>query len=138
MVFLRQFGIILCFSLLGEILHFLIPFPVPASVYGLVLLLLALCTGVVKLEQVQKTAGFLIEIMPMMFIPAAVGLLDAWPELRPVWIPVSVITFVTTVIVMGQRAGQCRASSAGRGESRYEGISDRIRLFRCGFDPGCL
>ncbi len=36
-----------------------------------------------------------------MFIPAAVGLLDAWPELRPVWIPVSVITFVTTVIVMG-------------------------------------
>lgn len=56
MVFLRQFGIILCFSLLGEILHFLIPFPVPASVYGLVLLLLALCTGVVKLEQVQKTA----------------------------------------------------------------------------------
>ncbi len=101
MVFLRQFGIILCFSLLGEILHFLIPFPVPASVYGLVLLLLALCTGVVKLEQVQKTAGFLIEIMPMMFIPAAVGLLDAWPELRPVWIPVSVITFVTTVIVMG-------------------------------------
>lgn len=101
MVFLRQFGIILCFSLLGEILHFLIPFPVPASVYGLVLLLLALCAGVVKLEQVQKTAGFLIEIMPMMFIPAAVGLLDAWPELRPVWIPVSVITFVTTVIVMG-------------------------------------
>ena len=82
MVFLRQFGIILCFSLLGEILHFLIPFPVPASVYGLVLLLLALCAGVVKLEQVQKTAGFLIEIMPMMFIPAAVGLLDAWPELQ--------------------------------------------------------
>lgn len=100
MVFLRQFGIILCFSLLGEILHLLIPFPVPASVYGLVLLLLALCTGAVKLEQVRETAGFLIEIMPLMFIPAAVGLLDAWPVLRPVWIPVSVITFVTTVIVM--------------------------------------
>lgn len=101
MVFLRQFGIILCFSLAGEILHLLIPFPVPASVYGLVLLLLALCTGIVKLEQVRETAGFLIEIMPMMFIPAAVGLLDAWPVLRPVWLPVSIITFVTTILVMG-------------------------------------
>ena len=100
MVFLRQFSVILCFSFLGEALHHVIPLPIPASVYGLALLLLALCSGIVKLEQVRETAGFLIEIMPVMFIPAAAGLLDAWPLLRPVWIPVSIITILTTVIVM--------------------------------------
>lgn len=100
MKFLRQFAIILFVSFLGEILHLLIPLPIPASVYGLVLMLLALCTGILKLNQVKETADFLIEIMPVMFIPAAVGLLDSWTALQPVWIPVILITILTTVIVM--------------------------------------
>ena len=48
----------------------------------------------------QRSICFLIEIMPVMFIPAGVGLLEAWPSLRPVWIPVVVISSVTTIIVM--------------------------------------
>lgn len=100
MLYLKQFCIILFVSFLGELLHVMIPLPIPASVYGLVLMLLALCTGILKLNQVKETAGFLIEIMPVMFIPAAVGLLDSWPFLRPVWLPVIVITLVSTVIVM--------------------------------------
>ncbi len=100
MLYLRQFCIILFVSFLGELMHIMIPLPIPASVYGLVLMLLALCTGILKSGQVKETAGFLIEIMPVMFIPAAVGLLDSWPSLRPVWFPVLVITLLTTVIVM--------------------------------------
>lgn len=100
MKFLRQFCIILLVSFLGELLHIVIPLPVPASVYGLILMLLSLCTGIIKLEQVSETADFLIEIMPVMFIPAAVGLLDAWPALQPVWLPVILITIITTVLVM--------------------------------------
>ena len=100
MKFLRQFCIILFFSFLGEILHLIIPLPIPASVYGLILMLTALCTGILKLTQVKDTADFLIEIMPVMFIPAAAGLLDAWPSLTPVWLPVILITVLTTVIVM--------------------------------------
>ncbi len=100
MLYLRQFCIILFVSFLGELLHVIIPLPIPASVYGLVLMLSALCTGIIKLNQVKETAGFLIEIMPVMFIPAAVGLLDSWPFLRPVWIPFIVITLISTVIVM--------------------------------------
>ena len=46
MKFLKQFSIILFISFLGEILHTLIPLPVPASVYGLVLMLAALVTGI--------------------------------------------------------------------------------------------
>ena len=66
-----------------------------------VLLLAALLTGVIKLDQVEGAADFLIEIMPVMFIPAAVGLLNAWDVLRPVVVPGVVVTVVTTVLVMG-------------------------------------
>ena len=108
MKFLRQFCIILLFSFLGEVLHNRLPLPVPASVYGLIFLFLALCTGLVRPEQVSETADFLIEIMPVMFIPAGVGLLNAWGVLKPVWIPISVITVVTTVLVM---AGGCKSDA---------------------------
>jgi holin-like protein len=97
---LKQFLLILSFSFVGEILHAILPLPIPASVYGLVALLTALCTGICKVSQVKKAAEFLIEIMPVMFIPAGVGLLTAWDVLKPIWIPVSVITVATTVIVM--------------------------------------
>ena len=100
MKFLKQFSIILFISFLGEILHMLIPLPVPASVYGLVLMLAALITGALKLGQVRETATFLIEIMPVMFIPAGVGLMESWPSLQPVWLTVILITIVTTVLVM--------------------------------------
>lgn len=100
MKYLRQFTIILFISFLGEMLHNLIPLPIPASVYGLILMLLALCTRILRLSQVRETAHFLIEIMPVMFIPAAVGLLDSWPALQPVWLPVILITVLTTIIVM--------------------------------------
>ena len=72
MRFMKQFGVILAITFLGEILRYVIPLPIPASIYGLVLMLLALKSGVVKLDQVKETGDFLIEIMPMLFIPAAV------------------------------------------------------------------
>ena len=100
MKYVRQFGIILLLSTLGEVLHALLPIPVPASVYGLVLMLGALISGILKLEQVKEAAEFLIEIMPVMFIPAAVGLIDSWASLQPVFWPVAVITIVTTLLVM--------------------------------------
>ena len=68
--------------------------------YGLVLMLGALTSGILKMEQVEDAADFLVEIMPVMFVPAGVGLLEAWGDLQPIWIPVVVITVLTTVIVM--------------------------------------
>jgi len=101
MKILRQFLIILLISLLGEILSGLLPFPVPASVYGLVLMMAALMTGAILIPQVKEAAVILIELMPVMFIPAAVGLMTVWEKLRPMVVPVIVITFVTTLLVMG-------------------------------------
>ena len=101
MKYMKQLGIIFAVTCVGEILKHLIPFPVPASIYGLVIMLVLLVTRKVKLEQVQDVADFLIEIMPMMFIPAAVGLLVSWEQLKSMIVPVVVITIVSTVVVMG-------------------------------------
>ena len=100
MKFLRQFMIILLLSFLGEVLKMFIPLPIPASVYGLVLMLLCLVTGILKTSQVKEAAFFLIEIMPVMFIPAAAGLIDTWKVLQPLLLPILVITVVITIFVM--------------------------------------
>lgn len=100
MKFLRQFMIILLLSFLGEVLKMFVPLPIPASVYGLVLMLLCLVTGILKTSQVKEAAFFLIEIMPVMFIPAAAGLIDSWKVLQPLLLPILVITVVITIFVM--------------------------------------
>lgn len=100
MKYMKQFCLIMFISFLGEVLHHYLPLPIPASIYGLVILFAGLMTGVVKLSHVEETGRFLIEIMPLMFIPAAVGLLESWGILAPIWIPIVGITLITTVIVM--------------------------------------
>ena len=100
MKYLKQFGIIIAISFLGELLRSLIPLPIPASIYGLVLMLLALQTRVIALDKVKYTAKLLIEIMPLMFIPAAVELMESWVVLKDILVPVIIITLVSTVAVM--------------------------------------
>lgn len=101
MKYIRQFSIIIGISFMGEFLKNIIPATVPASVYGLIIMFLVLKFRIIRLDQVKEVASFLIEIMPIMFIPAAVGLLESWGVLRPIWIPIILITLITTIIVMG-------------------------------------
>lgn len=101
MKYLRQFMIILLVSFVGELLKYVIPLPVPASIYGLVILFILLETGILKLDAVKETSVFLIEIMPLMFIPAGVGLMESWGDLNSMLVEVVVIILVSTVLVMG-------------------------------------
>lgn len=100
MKYIKQFGIIITISFLGEVIKEMLPLPVPASIYGLVIMLLCLLTGIVKLEAVEKAADFLVEIMPLMFIPAAVGLMESFDALKPILLQAGVIIIVTTIVVM--------------------------------------
>ncbi len=97
---LRQLLLILSISFAGEVLKYFLPFPIPASIYGMVILFIGLLTGRIRLEAVKETGKFLIEIMPVMFIPAGVGLMASWGTLKPVLVPVSIITVAVLVIVM--------------------------------------
>ena len=100
MKYLKQFGIILILSFAGELLNLLIPLPIPASIWGFALMFVCLQTGFLKLDYVKDTAIFLIEIMPLMFIPAAVGLMESWGIIRAKIIPYLVITVLSTFLVM--------------------------------------
>ena len=98
MNYLKQFAVILGVCLLGEGLRWLLPLPIPASIYGLAVMLLLLVSRLVKLEQVENAADFLIQIMTPMFIPAAVGLMDQFQSLRAILLPFLVINLVGLVV----------------------------------------
>lgn len=67
----------------------------------MVLLFLALLTRLVKVSQVKEAGDFLLAIMPVLFIPAGVGLMASWGILKPVLGPVGLITLVSLVTVFG-------------------------------------
>lgn len=99
--YIFQFCRILLVCLLGEILARFLPLPIPASVYGLVLMLAALKLGILRLDQVKETGTFLIGILPLLFIPAAVGVMDLWADLEAVLLPCLIAIVPVTLLVMG-------------------------------------
>ena len=124
MKYIRQFVIILFISFIGEALKYVLQLPIPASIYGIVLMFVLLETKVLKVEAVQDAGKFLIEIMPMMFIPAGVGLLNAWDTLKPVLIPIIVILFVSTIVVMGVSGKVTQTMIEAEERKKNEGHSE--------------
>lgn len=100
MKYIKQLAIILVVSFIAEVMEYLIPLPVAASVYGLVLMLIGLMTKVIPLSKVEGAADYLVSILAIMFIPATVGIMDTVTELKEMAIPLVVISIVSTVIIM--------------------------------------
>lgn len=100
MKYLKQFLIIILISFMGELFKYVLPFPVPASIYGMVILFLGLLSGIIPLEAVKDVGKFLIDIMPVMFIPAGVGVMAVWGSLMPLLLQIAIITVVSLVTVM--------------------------------------
>ena len=101
MKYLSQFLIILGFTFLGEALQRIVPLPVPASVYGLVLLFAALCLGLVKPEQVKEVGGFLTSILPLLFVAPAVGIAENWALIADRLLPIALLLIGSTVLTFG-------------------------------------
>ena len=99
MKYLKQAGCILAFTLLGEVLQTLIPLPIPAAIYGMVLLLIALFTGLLKEKHIEETANFLISIMPVFFVAPAVRLLEYWGLIAPNVAAILIISVSSTFLV---------------------------------------
>ena len=101
MKYLSQFLIIMGFTLAGEALQRLIPLPIPASVWGIALLLTALCLKIVKVEQVKETGGFLTSILPILFVSPAVGIVEDWGLIADRLVPIVLILVGTTIASFG-------------------------------------
>ena len=100
MQFIKQFTIILLITLCAELLRYHLPFKIPATLYGVVLLVVLLKTRLLKLDQIKDVSFFLLNMMPILFIPALVGLMNVWTSLKTIWLPFVVINLLTTLIVM--------------------------------------
>ena len=99
MKYIHQFLIIMAISFIGELLS-LLPLPVPASVYGLFILLICLFTGIIKLKDIEDVADWLILIMPVLFVPSAVSLMNVGDELLGDIVVIGVVLVVSTIVVM--------------------------------------
>ncbi|MEE8816210.1 MAG: CidA/LrgA family protein [Lachnospiraceae bacterium] len=130
MKYLRQAAIILFVTCIGELLHYFLPLPIPASIYGLLLMFGLLYFHVVKLESVEAVGDLLVEIMPVMFIPAGVGLVVSWTELQAILVPVCVITAVVTLIVMvvtGKVSDALLSKKPGEVKDEVLECADKVR-----------
>lgn len=98
MKYLKQILIILAFTALGELLSYVIPFPIPAAIYGLLLMLMALGTGVLKVEQVKDVSSFLVSVMTVLFVPVCVKILEYWGLISRNLLAIATISVVSTFL----------------------------------------
>lgn len=153
MKYVKQVGIIWGFTMAGELLHAILPLPVPSGVYGLFLLLGALMAGWVRLESVEGTGNFLMDTMTLMFIPAMVGLMEYAAQIKEVFVPFMIVIAVSTVAVMvvtgrvaqtvidlqergrGKRAEERRGNAAesrvSAAECRENAVESRVSAAEC-------
>lgn len=100
MRFLKQLTIIIAVCFAGEAVKYILPFPVPGSIYGMVIMFLLLVCGAIKLDKVETTADFLVDCMPIMFVPGGVGLIKSWATLQQMLPAVIGSIVVVTPFVM--------------------------------------
>lgn len=100
MKYIHQFLIILTVSFIGELLEIILPLPIPASVYGLGIMLICLFTRIIKLQQIEDVADWLILIMPVLFVPSAVSLINVGETLMKDILVISIVTLISTIVVM--------------------------------------
>ena len=100
MKYLIQFTIIMTFVFLGEGLAYIIPFPIAGSIYGMILLFLALVLGVVKMSWVANVADWLHSIMGLFFIAPAAAIVDIWADISDVWLVLVILLVLTYFVSM--------------------------------------
>lgn len=100
MKYVKQFAVIGLVTLIGEILNYLLPLPVPASIYGMVLLFLCLKFRVIGLSQVEETADWFLSVMPIFFIVPTVGIMDSYLLIKNELLQIVTLSVASTVVVM--------------------------------------
>lgn len=100
MKYVKQFALITLMTFLGECLNRLLPLPVPASIYGMLLLFACLQTGLIKLSQIEETADFFLAVMPLCFISPTVSLMVSIGLIKDSLLGILGICILSTAVVM--------------------------------------
>jgi len=121
MKYMSQFAIILLATFAGQLLNTLIPLPVPAAIWGMVLLFAALASGILKLEQVEATTDFLSGLMMLIFVPFGVNLMTSYNQLAGSILKIVLVIVLSTFVcffvtgktadfIIGRREGKEKAN----------------------------
>ena len=68
--------------------------------YGLGIMLICLFTDIIKIRQIEEVADWLILIMPVLFVPSAVSLINVGETLMKDILVISIVTLISTIVVM--------------------------------------
>ena len=88
MKILKQLALIIAFTLLGNLLSYLISltgFGFPGSLIGMILLFIFLLTGLVKVDSIGQVGQFFIENMGIFFVPATIAILKQLQLVSEIW-----------------------------------------------------
>ncbi|WP_138207520.1 CidA/LrgA family protein [Haloimpatiens lingqiaonensis] len=100
MKILRQICIILFINFIGEIIHLALRTSIPGNVIGMILLLVLLCTGLMKLELIEEISDFFLKNLAFFFLPAGVGLISCMSLLSGNWGTILLICLLSTIVVI--------------------------------------
>ena len=105
MKILYQIAIIFALCLLGEIISALLPFPFPPSISAMLLLLLALFSGILRIDHIKVKSDFLLSNMAFFFIPAGVKVVEHFELIASIWWRFLIVVIVSTIVVFMVTAG---------------------------------
>ena len=100
MKLLRQMLLILAIYFVGDFISKGLHLPLPGNILGMIILLILLCTKIIKVEQVDDVATFLLDHLAFLFIPAGVGVLNAMDVLNGHIIQLLIIVITSTMVIM--------------------------------------
>lgn len=100
MKLLKELAIYFGITFISEVIAKLLPIDIPPSIIGIVILFTLLELKVLKTEDVEMTGDYLIKIMPILFVPAGVGLIKYLDVLKIVAVPMVFVITLSTAIVM--------------------------------------
>ncbi|MGL5066790.1 MAG: CidA/LrgA family protein [Sarcina sp.] len=100
MKLLRELLLILVIYFVGEFLSKGLHLPLPGNILGMIILLILLCTKIVKVEQVDDVSTFLLDHLAFLFIPAGVAVLNAMNVLDGHIIQLLIIVITSTMVIM--------------------------------------
>lgn len=99
-MFLTSLTILLVCQLLGEVASRVAGLPVPGPVLGMALLFTILVIRGRISENMQVTAGGILQILGLLFVPAGVGVITHLHLLAEQWQPIAAALLGSTILAI--------------------------------------
>lgn len=98
--FFHQVSVISIVLLISKMIESFMPIPMPASVIGLILLFICLCTGIIKLGQVEKVGTALTDNIGLLFVPAGISVVKSLGLIAENPVLILGLIFISTLLLL--------------------------------------